>query len=36
MVGDLIDEFAKSNVLEDVLKSLKEDIEEKKSEDKLN
>lgn len=36
MIGDLIDDFAKSNVLEDVLKSLKEDIEEKKSEDKLN
>ena len=36
MIGDLIDDFAKSNVLDDVLKSLKEDIEEKKSEDKLN
>ena len=36
MIGDLIDDFAKSNVLEDVLKSLKEDIEERKSEDKLN
>lgn len=36
MVGDLIDKFAERNVLDDVLKSLKEDIEEKKSEDKLN
>ena len=36
MVGDLIDDFAKSNGLGDVLKSLKDDIEEKKSGDKLN
>lgn len=36
MIGDLIDGLAGSNILEDVLKSLKEDIEEKKAEDKLN
>lgn len=36
MVGDLIDGFAKSNVLDDVLKLLKDDIEEKKAGDKLN
>lgn len=36
MVGDLIDDLAKSNVLGDVLKSLKDDTEEKKSGDKLN
>lgn len=30
MVGDLIDDFAKSNVLSDVLKSLKDNIEEKR------
>lgn len=36
MVGDLIDGLAKSNVLEGVLKSLKDDIEEKKAENKLN
>ena len=34
MVGDLMDYFAKSNVLGDVLK--KDDIEEKKAGDKLN
>lgn len=36
MVGDLIDDFATSNVLSDVLKSLKDNIEEKKAGDKLN
>lgn len=36
MIEDLIDGFAESNVLEDILKSLKDGIEEKKSEDKLN
>lgn len=36
IIVDLIDRFGKSNILTDVLKSLKEDIEEKKSEDKLN
>lgn len=36
MVGDLIDDLAKSNVLGDVLKFLKDDIEEKKAGDKLN
>ena len=36
MVGDLIDDFAKNNVLGDVLKFLKDDIEEKKAGDKLN
>lgn len=36
MVGDLVDGLAKSNILEGVLKSLKDDIEEKKAENKLN
>lgn len=36
MIGDLIDGLAKSNILDDVLESLKDDIKEKKAEDKLN